>query len=105
MVWYQERNMFKSVTLGFQYKMRVYMLISPLTAFLLNKTQLLKSVTSWERNTSVEMVKGVTVVNSTAQKDNLIIEGNDIEAISGSAALIQQSTNKMMKKSLFGDFH
>lgn len=53
----------------------------------------------------VEMSKGVTVVNSTAQKDELIIEGNDIEAVSGSAALIQQSTtvkNKDIRKFLDG---
>lgn len=53
----------------------------------------------------VQMAPGVTVVNSTKQKDELIIEGNDIEAVSGSAALIQQSTtvkNKDIRKFLDG---
>lgn len=32
----------------------------------------------------VKMMKGVTVVNSQAQKDELILQGNDIEAVSQS---------------------
>ncbi|ODM90859.1 60S ribosomal protein L9 [Orchesella cincta] len=54
---------------------------------------------------SVRMSKGVTVSNSTKQKDELIIEGNSIEAVSRSAALIQQSTtvkNKDIRKFLDG---
>merc|ERR1712179_106156 len=53
----------------------------------------------------VKMMKGVTVVNSTAQKDELILSGNDIEAVSQSAAFIQQSVkvkNKDIRKFLDG---
>merc|ERR1712243_477232 len=53
----------------------------------------------------VRMMKGVTVVNSTAQKDELILAGNDIEAVSQSAAFIQQSVkvkNKDIRKFLDG---
>lgn len=53
----------------------------------------------------VTMKEGVTVVNSTKQKDELILEGNDIEAVSLSAALIQQSTtvkDKDIRKFLDG---
>lgn len=32
----------------------------------------------------VKMMKGVTIVNSTAQKDELILTGNDLEAVSQS---------------------
>jgi len=38
---------------------------------------------------SVRMAKGVTVVNSKAQKDELILEGNDIEAVSRSGTAFQ----------------
>ena len=35
----------------------------------------------------VKMMKGVTCVNSAAQKDELILQGNDIEAVSQSGTL------------------
>merc|ERR1712243_36880 len=53
----------------------------------------------------VKMMKGVTIVNSTAQKDELILTGNDLEAVSQSAAFIQQSVkvkNKDIRKFLDG---
>lgn len=53
----------------------------------------------------VRMQPGVTVVNSPKQKDELILEGNDIEAVSLSASLIQQSTtvkDKDIRKFLDG---
>jgi len=101
------QNMIKGVTKGFQYKMRAVYAHFPINC-----------VTS-ESNTVIEirnflgekyirrvvMSPGVTVVNSTKQKDELIIEGNDIEAVSLSAALIQQSTtvkNKDIRKFLDG---
>lgn len=51
------------------------------------------------------MAPGVTVKNSTAQKDELVIEGNSLEDVSRSAALIQQSTtvkDKDIRKFLDG---
>ena len=35
----------------------------------------------------VKMMKGVTCVNSAAQKDELILQGNDLEAVSQSGKL------------------
>lgn len=53
----------------------------------------------------VKMAPGVTVRNSKNQKDELILEGNSLEDVSRSAALIQQSTtvkNKDIRKFLDG---
>lgn len=100
-------NMITGVTKGYLYKMRTVYAHFPI------------NVTTSEKNTVVEirnflgekiirrvvMSDGVTCVNSTAQKDELILEGNDIEAVSRSAALIHQSTlvkNKDIRKFLDG---
>ena len=53
----------------------------------------------------VRMHDGVKCENSKEQKDELIISGNSVEAVSQSAALIQQSTtvkNKDIRKFLDG---
>ncbi|XP_076352454.1 ribosomal protein L9 [Tachypleus tridentatus] len=100
-------NMMKGVTKGFQYKMRSVYAHFPI------------NINTSEGNTQVEirnflgekyirrvkMQPGVTCQNSSAQKDELILEGNDIELVSRSAASIQQSTlvkNKDIRKFLDG---
>jgi large subunit ribosomal protein L9e len=53
----------------------------------------------------VPMSEGVTVEISKAMKDELYVSGNDIEAVSKSAARIQQCTtvkNKDIRKFLDG---
>lgn len=83
-------NMIVGVTKGYLYKMRTVYAHFPI------------NVTTSENNTLVEirnflgekyirrvkMASGVTCVNSTAQKDELILVGNDIEAVSRSGKLI-----------------
>ncbi|ODM94432.1 60S ribosomal protein L9, partial [Orchesella cincta] len=88
-------NMIKGVTKGFQYKMR-----SVYAHFPINCVTTPGPNSKVEYIRSVRMSKGVTVSNSTKQKDELIIEGNSIEAVSRSAALIQQSTTVKIRISV-----
>lgn len=95
------------VTFGFQYKMRAVYAHFPINCVTSENNTVIeiRNFLGEKYIRRVEMAEGVTVVNSTAQKDELIVEGNDIEAVSGSAALIQQSTtvkNKDIRKFLDG---
>ncbi|KAK2176964.1 hypothetical protein NP493_629g01029 [Ridgeia piscesae] len=100
-------NMIKGTQYGFRYKMRSVYAHFPI------------NITITESNTCVEirnflgekytrqviMRPGVTCQQSTKLKDELILEGNDIELVSQSAALIQQSTkvrDKDIRKFLDG---
>jgi len=100
-------NMIKGVTKGFQYKMRSVYAHFPINCVTTEANTLVevRNFLGEKYIRQVKMSKGVTVVNSTKQKDELIVEGNSIEAVSRSAALIQQSTtvkNKDIRKFLDG---
>jgi large subunit ribosomal protein L9e len=100
-------NMIKGVTKGFLYKMRSVYAHFPINCVTSEKNSLIevRNFLGEKYIRQVRMSKGVTVTNSTKQKDELIVEGNSIEAVSRSAALIQQSTtvkNKDIRKFLDG---
>jgi len=100
-------NMIIGVTKGYQYKMRTVYAHFPInvTTSQSNSVVEIRNFLGEKYVRRVEMQTGVTCVNSTAQKDELILEGNDIEAVSRSAALIHQSTlvkNKDIRKFLDG---
>merc|ERR1712074_170261 len=96
-------NLFKGVMKGYLYKMRAVYAHFPISegGTLIQVRNFLGE--KYVRN--VRMHDGVTVENSKAQKDELIVSGNSVEAVSQSAALIQQSTtvkNKDIRKFLDG---
>merc|ERR1712126_204275 len=99
-------NMATGVTKGYQYKMKaVYAHFPNNCAISENNTLVeVRNFLGEKFVRKVRMHEGVTCKNS-GQKDELVVEGNDLEAVSQSAALIQQSTtvkNKDIRKFLDG---
>merc|ERR1712150_140940 len=101
------QNMFKGVTKGYEYKMRAVYAHFPISCAITEGGTLIevRNFLGEKFIRRVRMHEGVVVENSKAQKDELIVHGNSIEAVSQSAALIQQSTtvkNKDIRKFLDG---
>lgn len=100
-------NMIKGVTSGYLYKMRSVYAHFPINITTSKDGSLveIRNFLGEKIVRRVNMCPGVICTNSTAQKDELLLEGNDIEAVSRSAALIHQSTlvkNKDIRKFLDG---
>ena len=101
------QNMITGVTRGFRYKMRYVYAHFPINVTISDdgKTVEIRNFLGEKVTRRVQMLDGVKVYISTAQKDELILEGNDLENVSQSAASIQQSTkarNKDIRKFLDG---
>nr|CAG4645816.1 EOG090X0DNU [Lynceus sp. MCZ IZ 141354] len=100
-------NMIRGVTKGFEYKMRTVYAHFPIncTTSEQNSVIEIRNFLGEKFIRKVKMMPGVTVVNSTAQKDELVLQGNDLESVSQSAAFIQQCVkvkNKDIRKFLDG---
>ncbi|KAI6034359.1 hypothetical protein PISMIDRAFT_670449 [Pisolithus microcarpus 441] len=100
-------NMVIGVTKGFQYKMRAVYAHFPVNCIIQEQGQSLEIRNFLGEKTvrHVKMLDGVTISESKAQKDELVLEGNDIENVSQSAASIQGSCrvrNKDIRKFLDG---
>lgn len=97
-VWVSVNNLllflFSGVTRGFQYKMRAVYAHFPINCVTTEGNSIIeiRNFLGEKYIRRVKMAPGVTVTNSPNQKDELIIQGNSLEDVSRSAALIQQST-------------
>merc|ERR1712098_52311 len=100
-------NLFKGVTKGYLYKVRAVYAHFPINCAITEGGTLIevRNFLGEKYIRKVRMLPGVTVENSKGQKDELIVQGNSIDAVSQSAALIQQCTmvkNKDIRKFLDG---
>merc|ERR1712170_196656 len=100
-------NLMKGVTKGYKYKMRAVYAHFPINCAISEGGTLVevRNFLGEKYTRKVRMHDGVKCENSKDQKDELIHTGNSVEAVSQSAALIQQSTtvkNKDIRKFLDG---
>ncbi|KZV44132.1 hypothetical protein F511_26411 [Dorcoceras hygrometricum] len=116
-------NLIKGVTVGYRYKMRFVYAHFPINASITNtgksieirnflgekKACRFSCIGFWIlfniRVRKVDMLEGVSIVRSEKVKDELVLDGNDIELVSRSAALINQKChvkNKDIRKFLDG---
>lgn len=74
---------------GFQYKMRAVYAHFPINCVISNnnKTVEIRNFLGEKYIRKVEMGKGVTISASAKQKDEFVIEGNDVEAVSQTGEL------------------
>ncbi|GJN90072.1 hypothetical protein Rhopal_003070-T1 [Rhodotorula paludigena] len=103
----QIENMIKGVQYGFAYKMRLVYAHFPINVIIADdkKSVEIRNFLGEKRVRNVQLLEGVTISESKAQKDEIILEGNDVEAVSQSAASIHGQTlvrNKDIRKFLDG---
>ncbi|VDP13593.1 unnamed protein product [Heligmosomoides polygyrus] len=88
------QNMVKGVTKGFRYKMRSVYAHFPINVTIQDggRTVEIRNFLGEKIVRRVPLPEGVSAVMSTTTKDELIVEGNDIQLVSQAAARLQQST-------------
>ncbi|KAE9587283.1 hypothetical protein Lal_00004651 [Lupinus albus] len=100
-------NLITGVTKGYRYKMRFVYAHFPINASISgdNKAIEIRNFLGEKKVRKVDMLDGVSVVRSEKVKDELVLDGNDIELVSRSCALINQKChvkNKDIRKFLDG---
>ncbi|KAK9292105.1 hypothetical protein L1049_020063 [Liquidambar formosana] len=100
-------NLITGVTKGYRYKMRFVYAHFPINASITNTNKAIeiRNFLGEKKVRKVDMLDGVSILRSEKVKDELILDGNDIELVSRSAALINQKChvkNKDIRKFLDG---
>ncbi|KNA16589.1 hypothetical protein SOVF_087850 [Spinacia oleracea] len=100
-------NLITGVTKGYRYKMRMVYAHFPINASITNSNKgiEIRNFLGEKRVRKVDMLEGVTILRSEKVKDELVLDGSDIELVSRSAALINQKChvkNKDIRKFLDG---
>ncbi|KAK5782696.1 hypothetical protein PVK06_037201 [Gossypium arboreum] len=98
-------NLITGVTKGYRYKMRFVYAHFPINASITNgnKSIEIRNFLGEKKVRKVDMLEGVSIVRSEKVKDEIVLDGNDIELVSRSAALINQKChvkNKDIRKFL-----
>lgn len=101
------QNMITGVTSGFEYKMRLVYAHFPINTAIEDKGKVveIRNFLGEKIVRRVEMLPGTTIARSDAVKDELILQGSDVESVSRSCALIHQVClvkNKDIRKFLDG---
>ncbi|RZC73787.1 hypothetical protein C5167_049267 [Papaver somniferum] len=100
-------NLITGVTKGYKYKMRFVYAHFPINASITNgnKGIEIRNFLGEKKVRKVDMLDGVSIVRSEKVKDELVLDGNDVELVSRSCALINQKChvkNKDIRKFLDG---
>jgi large subunit ribosomal protein L9e len=102
-------NLIKGVTQGFKYKLRYVYAHFPINVNVIeqdgDKFVEIRNFLGEKRVRLVKIFDGVTIEQSSTQKDELVVSGNSLEAVSQNAADIQQICrvrNKDIRKFLDG---
>jgi len=92
-------NLITGVTKGYRYKMRFVYAHFPINASIGGDkdTIEIRNFLGEKKVRKVEMLPGVTVTRSEKVKDELILDGNDVELVSRSCALINQKCHVKKK--------
>jgi large subunit ribosomal protein L6 len=96
------KNMIKGVTQGFTYKLKVVFIHFPMTVNVQGNRVMVNNFVGESSPRISKIIEGVTV---SVEGDDIIVTGNNIEAVAQTAANIQQSTkirNKDLRKFLDG---
>ncbi|KMZ63590.1 60S ribosomal protein l9 [Zostera marina] len=92
-------NLITGVTKGYRYKMRFVYAHFPINASISNENTAIeiRNFLGEKKVRKVSMLDGVSIIRSEKVKDELVLDGNDIELVSRSAALINQKCHVKKK--------